>query len=108
LKNIDHSQRLAPKPMPLTVVILYVAIRKITLFVLAVTSATESFGTITIMKTEAVMATITQKLSALSLLAYRRCHSRFDLDALSDRALRDIGFRLDRQDLNSVKPFWLA
>ena len=31
-----------------------------------------------------------------------------DLEALSDRALRDIGFRLNRRDLSLVKPFWLA
>jgi hypothetical protein len=31
-----------------------------------------------------------------------------DLTTLSDRSLKDIGFRLERRDLSSVKPFWLA
>lgn len=31
-----------------------------------------------------------------------------DLNTLSDRSLKDIGFRLERRDLSSVKPFWLA
>ena len=31
-----------------------------------------------------------------------------DLKSLSDKALEDIGFRLDRRDLNAIKPFWVA
>jgi hypothetical protein len=31
-----------------------------------------------------------------------------DLNTLSDRSLRDIGFRFERRDLSAVKPFWLA
>lgn len=31
-----------------------------------------------------------------------------DLEALSDRSLKDIGFQLNRRDLSSVKPFWIA
>jgi uncharacterized protein YjiS (DUF1127 family) len=77
------------------------------LFVLAVTSATDGVGRVLVMQTEGVMATITQKLSALNLVC-RRSYTSFDFNALSDRALKDIGFRLDRQDLNSVKPFWQA
>jgi hypothetical protein len=30
------------------------------------------------------------------------------LETLSDRALKDIGFQLNRRDLSSVKPFWIA
>ena len=53
------------------------------------------------------MATITQKLSALNF-SICRSYTRCDLNALSDRDLKDIGFRLDRRDSNSVKPFWQA
>jgi len=53
------------------------------------------------------MATITEKLSMLNLFVCRRSTGP-DFNTLSDRALKDIGFRLDRRDLNSVKPFWLA
>ena len=59
------------------------------------------------METEVVMATITQKLSALNF-SICRSYTRCDLNALSDRDLKDIGFRLDRRDSNSVKPFWQA
>jgi hypothetical protein len=31
-----------------------------------------------------------------------------DLTSLSDSSLRDIGFKLARRDLNSIKPFWAA
>jgi uncharacterized protein YjiS (DUF1127 family) len=82
--------------------------RKIALFVLAVTSASDGIGRVLVTQTEGVMATITQKLSALNILVCRRSYTSFDFNALSDRALKDIGFRLDRQDLNSVKPFWQA
>lgn len=54
------------------------------------------------------MATITQKLLTLKVLVSRRSYTGSDFNTLSDRALKDIGFRLDRRDLNSVKPFWLA
>lgn len=54
------------------------------------------------------MALITQKLSSLSFLVCRRSYASFDINALSDRTLKDIGFRSDRRDLNSVKPFWQA
>ena len=54
------------------------------------------------------MATITDKLLTLNFLVSRRSYAGPDFNTLSDRALKDIGFRLDRRDLNSVKPFWLA
>ncbi|MGA7790453.1 MAG: hypothetical protein WCA56_20075 [Xanthobacteraceae bacterium] len=38
----------------------------------------------------------------------QRRYTGADLKTLSDKALEDIGFRLDRRDLNAVKPFWLA
>jgi hypothetical protein len=57
---------------------------------------------------EGDMTTITRKLAKLSFLGRLRGPSGGDLEALSDRALKDIGFRLDRRDLSSVKPFWQA
>jgi uncharacterized protein YjiS (DUF1127 family) len=54
------------------------------------------------------MTTIRLKLPKLNFMSRPRRRSGVDLEALSDRALKDIGFRLDRRDLNSVKPFWLA
>ena len=54
------------------------------------------------------MAMIARKLSKLNFLGSLYCQVRGDLEALSDRALKDIGFRLDRRDLRSVKPFWQA
>lgn len=53
------------------------------------------------------MATINQKFSMSNFFVCRRSAGP-DFNTLSDRALKDIGFRLDRRDLNSVKPFWLA
>ena len=38
----------------------------------------------------------------------QRGYAGADLKSVSDRTLEDIGFRLDRRDLNAVKPFWLA
>jgi uncharacterized protein YjiS (DUF1127 family) len=55
-----------------------------------------------------VMTTIARKLTGFSFLARQRTVGEADLNALSDRCLKDIGFRLDRRDLSSVKPFWLA
>jgi len=54
------------------------------------------------------MTTIARKLTSLSFLARQRGLDDADLNALSDRCLRDIGFKLDRRDLSSVKPFWMA
>ncbi len=54
------------------------------------------------------MTTIRPKLPTLNLMSRPRGYSGVNLEALSDRALKDIGFRLDRRDLNSVRPFWLA
>lgn len=74
---------------------------------LAITSATDGVGKVISRTMEGDMATITQKLSMLNFFGSRRS-ARPDFNTLSDRALKDIGFRLDRRDLNSVKPFWLA
>ena len=54
------------------------------------------------------MTMIARKLSKLNFLGGRYGHACGDLEALSDRALKDIGFRLDRRDLSCVKPFWQA
>jgi uncharacterized protein YjiS (DUF1127 family) len=76
--------------------------------VLAVTSPTDGVGMFKLGNTEGQMSTITQKLLTLKVLVSRRSYTGSDFNTLSDRALKDIGFRLDRRDLNSVKPFWLA
>ena len=54
------------------------------------------------------MTTIARKLTGFSFLNRQRAFVETDLNALSDRCLRDIGFRLDRRDLSAVKPFWMA
>jgi uncharacterized protein YjiS (DUF1127 family) len=54
------------------------------------------------------MTIIARKLSKLNFLGGLYGQARGDLESLSDRALKDIGFRLDRRDLSSVKPFWQA
>jgi hypothetical protein len=78
------------------------------LFVLTVTSPTNGVGIVEPGKMEGQMVAITQKLLTLKALVCRRSYTGSDFNTLSDRALKDIGFRLDRRDLNSVKPFWLA
>lgn len=54
------------------------------------------------------MTTMILKFQKLNFLSRRRRYVGPSLGALSDRALNDIGFRLARRDLSSVKPFWLA
>jgi len=54
------------------------------------------------------MTTIARKLTSLHFLPRQRGCDDVDLKALSDRCLKDIGFRLERRDLSSVKPFWMA
>jgi hypothetical protein len=54
------------------------------------------------------MTMIARKLSKLNFLGGLCGQAGADLEALSDRALKDIGFRLERRDLSSVKPFWQA
>jgi uncharacterized protein YjiS (DUF1127 family) len=54
------------------------------------------------------MKTIACKLTGFSFLARLRAFDVADLNSLSDRCLRDIGFKLERRDLNAVKPFWMA
>jgi uncharacterized protein YjiS (DUF1127 family) len=54
------------------------------------------------------MTIIARKFSTLNFLRRRRRYTGADLDVLSDKCLKDIGFRLERRDLNSVKAFWLA
>jgi hypothetical protein len=58
------------------------------------------------------MTTIARKFnsgfhSGFSFFGHRGT-TEADLNTLSDRSLKDIGFRLERRDLSSVKPFWLA
>jgi uncharacterized protein YjiS (DUF1127 family) len=60
------------------------------------------------LRTGAAMTTITLMFSKLNLLSRRQGCVGSDLEVLSDECLKDIGFRLARRDLNSVKPFWLA
>ncbi|HEX3937554.1 MAG TPA: hypothetical protein VHX43_08610 [Xanthobacteraceae bacterium] len=54
------------------------------------------------------MTTIARKLTSLSFLPRQRGLDDVDLNALSDRCLKDVGFKLERRDLTSVKPFWMA
>jgi len=54
------------------------------------------------------MTTIARKFTSLHFLPRQRGVDGADLNALSDRCLRDIGFKLERRDLSSVKPFWMA
>ncbi len=54
------------------------------------------------------MTTITLMFSKLNVLRRRQGHVPADLEVLSDECLKDIGFRVARRDLSSVKPFWLA
>jgi uncharacterized protein YjiS (DUF1127 family) len=54
------------------------------------------------------MTTIARKLAGFGFLTRLRAFDDADLSSLSDRCLRDIGFKLDRRDLNAVKPFWMA
>jgi hypothetical protein len=57
-----------------------------------------------------VMTTIARKFSSglHSGFSFLGRGTEADLNTLSDRSLKDIGFRLERRDLSSVKPFWLA
>jgi uncharacterized protein YjiS (DUF1127 family) len=52
------------------------------------------------------MTMIALNFLKLNFLSRQRGYT--DLEILSDKCLKDIGFRLARRDLNSVKPFWLA
>ena len=55
------------------------------------------------------MTAIALKFSNAKFLGWQqRRYTGADLKSLSDKALEDIGFRLDRRDLNAVKPFWMA
>jgi hypothetical protein len=54
------------------------------------------------------MTMIARKLSKLNFLGGLYGQAGGDLESLSDRALKDIGFRLDGRDLSYVKPFWQA
>ena len=55
---------------------------------------------------ESGMTMIALKFLKLNFLSRQRGYA--DLEVLSDKCLKDIGFRLARRDLSSVKPFWLA
>lgn len=54
------------------------------------------------------MTTIARKITGFSFLNRQRGVVETDITALSDRCLKDIGFKLERRDLSSVKPFWMA
>ena len=54
------------------------------------------------------MTTIARKFTGFSFLNRQRGVVDADLNALSDRCLKDIGFKLDRRDISAVKPFWMA
>jgi uncharacterized protein YjiS (DUF1127 family) len=54
------------------------------------------------------MTMIQLKLTNTKFLGGRHRYTRADLKSLSDKALEDIGFKLDRRDLSAVKPFWVA
>jgi hypothetical protein len=54
------------------------------------------------------MTTIALKLTNLKFFGWQHPYPGPELKSLSDKALEDIGFRLDRRDLNAVKPFWVA
>jgi uncharacterized protein YjiS (DUF1127 family) len=55
------------------------------------------------------MTAIALKFSNAKFFGWQeRRYAGGDLKSLSDTALEDIGFRLDRRDLNAVKPFWTA
>jgi uncharacterized protein YjiS (DUF1127 family) len=79
------------------------------LFVLSVTSTSHGIGILQVNgRRRGAMTIIARKFSTLNFLRRRRRYTGADLDVLSDKCLKDIGFRLERRDLNSVKPFWLA
>ncbi|MFZ0608579.1 MAG: hypothetical protein WBD53_16195 [Xanthobacteraceae bacterium] len=54
------------------------------------------------------MTIIARTLTSLNFLARQRGLDDADLNTLSDRCLKDIGFTLERRNLSSVKPFWMA
>jgi hypothetical protein len=58
--------------------------------------------------TEGAMTVMGRKFLKLNFLSRRDNYAGADLEALSDKCLEDIGFRLARRDLSSIKPFWLA
>ena len=51
---------------------------------------------------------IARKLTGFGFSSRQRTFADTDLNTLSDRSLKDIGFRLERRDLTAVKPFWMA
>jgi uncharacterized protein YjiS (DUF1127 family) len=54
------------------------------------------------------MAVMGRKFLKLNFLSRWGRYAGADLEALSDKCLEDIGFRLARRDLSCIKPFWLA
>ena len=54
------------------------------------------------------MTTIALKLTNMKFLGWHHRNTGADLKRLSDKALKDIGFKLVRRDFNAVKPFWMA
>ncbi len=54
------------------------------------------------------MTMIVRKLLSLNFRGSRGSYAGADLEALSDKCLEDIGFRLARRDLSAIMPFWQA
>jgi uncharacterized protein YjiS (DUF1127 family) len=55
------------------------------------------------------MTAIALRLSNAKFFGWpQRRYAGADLKSASDKALEDIGFRLDRRDLSAVRPFWVA
>jgi hypothetical protein len=75
-------------------------------FVLAITSNLRAGGIVQRTRDgDFAMTTIMLKLTRLNLLSG---FAGTNLESLSDRSLQDIGFKLDRRNLDAVKPFWMA
>jgi uncharacterized protein YjiS (DUF1127 family) len=55
------------------------------------------------------MTVIALKFSNAKFFGWQeRRYAGANLKSLSDKTLEDIGFKLARRDLSSVKPFWMA
>ena len=55
------------------------------------------------------MTAIALRLSNSKFFGWQqRRYAGADLKSLSDKTLEDIGFKLARRDLSTVKPFWMA
>jgi uncharacterized protein YjiS (DUF1127 family) len=54
------------------------------------------------------MTAIPLKFTNVKFFGWHQRNIGPDLRDLSDKTLQDIGLKLDRRDLNAVKPFWMA